>query len=87
MELELAAAGITWAVPADVFAAQFVNSAEWIAKMEAWGAGYAELTSDIIVEGISKGVGPIETARAMRSHATNFTLSADENLTRTLQLT
>ena len=55
--------------------------------MEGWGAGYAELTSESILSGISKGMGPDAIANLMTSHAQDIPLSAAENLTRTLQLT
>ena len=80
--------GISWATPdADTFARDFVNSSEWIAKMEGWGPGYSDLTRDAMIDGISKGWGPKKTAAEMRRYAQNLPVSAAENLTRTLQLT
>ena len=84
----IARTGISWATPdATTFARDFVNSAEWLAKMEGWGSGYAELTRDTMINGISQGWGPIKTAAEMRRYAQNLPVSAAENLTRTLQLT
>ncbi len=80
--------GANWIIPgADDFAAGYVTSPEWIAKMEGWGAGYADLTERTLITGIQQGNGPIQIARTMRQHAENIPVSAAENLTRTLQLT
>ena len=55
----IARTGISWATPdATTFARDFVNSSEWIAKMEGWGSGYAEITRSAMIDGISKGWGP-----------------------------
>jgi len=81
-------AGISWATPdAAVFAKNFVDSTEWIFKMEGWGSGYSELTRDAMINGISQGWGPKKAAAEMRRYAQNLPKSAAENLTRTLQLT
>ena len=88
-QTQLLEAGITnWIVPDALdIASAFVNSPEWIAKMEGWGEGYAELTKDTILSGIANGVGPNATAAKLRQLAQDLPLSAAENLTRTLQLT
>lgn len=87
-EAALVEAGIQWIVPSALdIATSFVNSPEWIAKMEGWGTGYAELTSNTILSGIADGVGPNQIASTMRQHAQDIPLAAAENLTRTLQLT
>lgn len=88
-QAQLLEAGITnWIVPSAVdIASAFVNSPEWIAKMEGWGAGYAELTTNTILSGIAEGVGPKATAAKLHLFAEDLPLSATENLTRTLQLT
>ncbi len=88
-QAELLEAGITnWVVPSAVdIASAFVNSPEWIAKMEGWGAGYAERTKNTLLMGIADGAGPLATAAKMRQRAQDLPLSAAENLTRTLQLT
>ena len=84
----IARTGISWATPdATTFARDFVNSSEWIAKMEGWGSGYAEITRSAMIDGISKGWGPKKAAAEMRRYAQNLPVSAAENLTRTLQLT
>ena len=68
-------------------AIDFVESEAWIAKMEAWGVGYAELTKKIILEGIEKGYNPNKIAALLREHAENIPAHSAENLMRTLQLT
>ena len=88
----LASKGIPWHIPdltffTDQAAISFVDTAEWIAKMEKWGTGYAALTKQVIVDGIRNGWNPLEIARVMRTHAINMPISASDNLMRTLQLT
>ena len=84
----IARTGISWSTPdAAMFAKDFVDSAEWLSKMEGWGSGYAELTRDAMINGISQGWGPKKAAAEMRRYAQNLPVSAAENLTRTLQLT
>lgn len=65
----------------------YVDSPAWIARMEGWGKGYADLTRDIILKDIQNGAGPIATARHLRQVAEGLPVSASESLTRTLQLT
>jgi len=81
--------GANWIMPKDAedFAEDFISSAAWISKMENWGAGYAQLTANVILEGIRNGVGPIASASQLRQYAQNIPVSAAETLTRTLQLT
>ena len=67
-------------------ACDFVHSAEWIAKMEGWGSGYANKTREIFKNGLANGWSPEYTAQKLREVATNIPYSAAENLTRTLQL-
>lgn len=87
-QAELATQGIQWTIPTALeIVTSFVNTPEWIAKMEGWGAGYAELTTETILNGIANGWGPDRIASKMRQLAQNLPLSAAENLTRTLQLT
>jgi hypothetical protein len=84
----LAGRNIKWLAPTGVdFARGFVDSAAWISKMEGWGAGYAGLTRDVILDGISKGWSPLKVAQEMRKHAENIPTHAADNLMRTLQLT
>lgn len=84
----LASRNIKWAIPSGVdFARNFIDSAEWIAKMDGWGAGYASLTRDTILNGIANGWNPIKTASEMRKIAENMPRYAADNLMRTLQLT
>lgn len=88
IQTELAAQGIQWIIPdALQIATSFVNSPEWIAKMEGWGVGWAELTRKTILNGIATGSGPQAIASKMRQLAQGLPLSAAENLTKTLQLT
>jgi len=65
----------------------FVDSPAWVAKMEGWGAGYANLTRDIILSEVKKGSGPIALARKLRGIVEHMPVYASESLTRTLQLT
>ncbi len=85
---QLATTSITWVIPsATQIAASFVNSTAWIAKMNGWGAGYANLTQNTLISGIIQGWGPIKTASVLTQQAQGIPLSAAQNLTRTLQLT
>ena len=87
-QTQIAAAGLQWNIPSALqIATSFVSSPEWIAKMEGWGTGFAELTTDTILSGIARGAGPNATAAQLRQLAQGLPLSAAENLTRTLQLT
>jgi len=79
-------AGIKWNTALD-FAVDYVDSEAWLAKMEGWGTGYANLTRGVVLDGIGKGWGPGTTAAQMRRYAQNIPGYAAENLTRTLQLT
>jgi len=65
----------------------YVDSPEWVARMESWGEGYADLTRTAILKAISQGAGPRAVASKMRQYAENLPGSAAESLTRTLQLT
>lgn len=88
MKAALAAQGLSYVYPtALAFATQYVESAAWIARMNNWGAGYAELIHDVVLRGIQEGWSPIRTARELRRLAENIPISAAENITRTLQLT
>lgn len=69
------------------FVEDFVDSPAWIAKMEKWGTGYAQLTRNAIVQGIADGQSPRFIANTLREMAQNIPYSGAENLTRTLQLT
>ena len=81
-------AGIQWVIPDALdFAASFVRTPEWIAKMEGWGVGYAELAENTILSGIADGAGPNAIASQIRSFAQDIPVAAAQNLTRTLQLT
>jgi len=66
---------------------KYVDSPAWIAKMEGWGKGYADLTRSVILSDIQNGSGPVASASHMRQVAEGLPVSASENLTRTLQLT
>lgn len=80
--------GITWNTPNALdFATNYVDTTEWLYKMEGWGSGYSELTRTTILSGVKQGWGPKYTASQMRKHAENIPTHAAENLTRTLQLT
>lgn len=88
----LYAKGIAWNIPdltyfTDQAAISFIDTAEWITKMQKWGVGYADLTRQTIIDGISNGWNPYEIARVMRIHAINIPGSAADNLMRTLQMT
>ena len=84
----LSGRNVKWLAPTGVdFARGFVDSAAWISKMEGWGAGYAGLTRDVILDGISNGWSPLKVAQEMRNHAENIPTHAADNLMRTLQLT
>lgn len=81
-------AGIPWNVPTVLdFATNYVDSPAWIAKMDGWGAGYANLTRDTILQGVQSGWGPKYTAAQMRQYAQGLPKHAAETLTRTLQVT
>lgn len=81
-------ANIIWNIPNALdFATNYVDSDAWVAKMERWGRGYAELTRKTILEGVQSGWGPRYTASQMRKLAQGIPNHAAENLTRTLQLT
>jgi len=87
-EYKAAAQALGFTIPdAMNFLQSYVTSDAWIAKMEKWGAGYAELTRETIENGLASGWSPIRTAREMRRYAENLPRSAAESLTRTLQLT
>ena len=84
----LSGRNVKWLAPTGVdFVRGFVDSAAWVSKMEGWGAGYAGLTRDVILDGISKGWSPLRVAQEMRKHAENIPTHAADNLMRTLQLT
>ena len=78
--------GFVWPDTLD-FATDYTQSAAWIARMEGWGTGYADIIGKAIRQGLSQGWSPIRTAREARKYAENLPLSAAENITRTLQLT
>jgi len=85
-------ANIPWNIPdltffTDQAVTSFVDSVEWIARMEQWGKGYANLTRQTTLDGIMQGMNPREIARLLRLHAENIPQAAAENLMRTLQLT
>ena len=81
-------ANIIWNIPDALdFATDYVDSAAWVAKMEGWGTGYAKITRDTLLSGVSEGWGPKYTASKLRQAAQNLPRHAAENLTRTLQLT
>ena len=87
---QTAAAGIPWTVPplsALDAVGDYVASPAWINRMDKWGSGYAGLTRDTFVKGISQGWGPQFTASQVRLSAQSLPVSAAENLTRTLQIT
>jgi len=84
--------GVQWTIPdlnqlSKLKAADFISTAAYQSRMEAWGAGYAELSKNTILNGIEAGNGPQEIARLLRQHAENIPVYAAENLTRTLQVT
>jgi hypothetical protein len=80
--------GVNWVAPTTLdFATDYVSSQSWISGMNAWGTGYADLTKDTILKGISEGWGPRRVASIMRQRAEGIPRSAAENLTRTLQVT
>lgn len=81
----VASQGVNWNVPNIV--GGYIFTPEWIEKLDQWGAGYAELTEEMILNGFEQGWGPIKLAREMRRHAENIPLYASENLTRTLMNT
>lgn len=66
---------------------RFVDSPAWIARMEKWGKGYADLTRNTIINEIANGAGPLAVAQKLRQLATNMPIHASDNLMRTLQLT
>jgi hypothetical protein len=81
-------AGVIWNVPTVLdFATNYVDSPAWIARMEAWGTGYAKITRDTLLEGVQSGWGPKYTAAQLRHVATALPKRAAETLTRTLQVT
>jgi len=80
--------GVNWILPTALdFATGYVDSPAWTARMNAWGAGYAALIRETVLDGLRKGWGPKYTASQIRQYAENLPKSAAENLTRTLQLT
>lgn len=80
--------GIDWNIPTALdFATGYVDTPAWVARMNTWGSGYADLTRDTLLQGIQNGWGPKYTAAQIRKYAENLPKSAAENLTRTLQLT
>lgn len=84
----LAKMGVAWNLPRALdFATGYVDSPAWVARMNGWGSGYAELVRQTVLDGIRNGWGPKYTASQMRQYAENLPRSAAENLTRTLQLT
>ena len=86
----LTAAGVNWqTADSDVLRAlvKYIDSDAWIAKMEGWGTGYAELIRDSIYNGIGRGRSPIGISRDIRHLIQNMPSYAAERLTRTLQLT
>jgi hypothetical protein len=85
---QLAARGVDWTnVTTLSQIISFVDSPAWIAKMEGWGAGYANLTKDLILHEVEKGAGPIALAQKLREVVEHMPVYASETLTRTLQLT
>jgi len=81
-------AGIQWGFPSGTdFVENFVDSPQWIARLESWGEGYADLTRNTILQGVEQGLNPKTIAGTMRQHAQNIPTWAAESLTRTLQLT
>jgi hypothetical protein len=73
--------------PDDIpFATDYTQSVAWIARMEGWGKGYADIIGNALRQGLSQGWSPIRTAREARKLAENLPVSAAENITRTLQL-
>jgi len=85
---QLAQKGIGWEVPTTLTEiTNFVDSPAWIARMEKWGIGYADLTRKTILQAIQDGSGPIATASKIREYAEKLPKSAADTLMRTLQLT
>jgi hypothetical protein len=81
-------AGITWNTIKTMDAVKnYVDSPEWIAKMDKWGEGYANLTRDTIVKYIKQGAGPKAVSSKIRQHAENIPKAAADSLMRTLQNT
>jgi len=64
-----------------------VDSPAWIAKLDKYGKGYADLVRDTILHDIEKGANPTVVARHMRQIIENMPVHASETLMRTLQLT
>jgi hypothetical protein len=85
---QLAARSIDWTnISTLAQIISFVDSPAWIAKMEGWGVGYANLTKDLILHEVEKGAGPIALAQKLREVVEHMPVYASETLTRTLQLT
>jgi hypothetical protein len=87
-EYQAAADAVGFVVPTALdFATDYVESAAWASRLEKWGSGYADMTRNTVLKGLSEGWSPIYTARQIRGYAENLPKSAAESLTRTLQLT
>jgi len=65
----------------------YVDTPAWIAKLDKYGKGYADLARDTILHDIEKGANPTVVARHMRQIIENMPVHASETLMRTLQLT
>ena len=79
--------GVNWTADASEIARRYTQTPSWVARMEGWGAGYADLARNAILQGVQNGWGPREIANVMRQHVTNIPQWAATNTTRTLQLT
>lgn len=76
-----------WELIDSVSAADFITSSpEWIARMNGWGTGYADIIRTSILDGIAAGNGPYAIAEKMRQLATALPKYAAENIARTLQI-
>ena len=87
-ESQIERLGAGFVVPSSLdFARNYVDSAAWVARLDKWGAGYAQLSRDAVLKAIQNGAGPRAVASQMRQYAEGIPASAAESLTRTLQLT
>lgn len=87
-ESQIERLGAGFVVPSSLdFARNYVDSAAWVARLDKWGAGYANLSRDAVLKAIQQGAGPRAVASQMRQYAEGIPASAAESLTRTLQLT
>ena len=81
-------AGIPWrTIKTMDVVKNYVDSPEWIAKMDKWGTGYANLTRDTIIKYIQQGAGPKAVSSKLRQHAENIPKAAADSLMLTLQNT